>query len=90
MALHQNVPNPFNPVTTIRFELPEATDITLEVIDVGGRLVTTLFRGGLAAGIHDIEWRGLDAAGRPVSSDIYLYRLTTPSFRQTRKMLLLE
>ncbi len=90
LVLHQNVPNPFNPVTTIRLELPELSHVTLEIIDVGGRVVATPIHGTLAAGSHDVEWRGLDPAGHRVSSGIYLYRLTTPGCRQTRKMLLLE
>jgi hypothetical protein len=90
LALHQNVPNPFNPVTTIRFDLPEASAVRLEIIDVGGRRVTTLIEGELGAGSHAVEWRGLDAAGRRVTSGVYLYRLTATGAGQMRKMLLLQ
>jgi hypothetical protein len=90
LALHQNVPNPFNPTTWIDFELPEAGAVALEITDVNGRQVTTLVDGELAAGSHQVTWEGRDAAGSRVASGIYLYRLTTPSSSQTRKMLLLE
>jgi hypothetical protein len=89
-ALHQSLPNPFNSVATIRFDLPVAGDVTLEVVDVSGCLVTTLAAGKLGAGSHAFDWQGLDAMGRPVDSGIYFCRLTTPGHRLTRRMVLLH
>jgi hypothetical protein len=88
--LLQNVPNPFNPVTSIRFELAAAGDVTLDVYDVRGRLVRRLARGKHAEGIHTEVWDGLNDAGERVSSGVYFYRLVTERFTKTRKMVLLK
>jgi hypothetical protein len=68
-------PNPFNPRTTIAFDLPRATEATLSVHDLRGRVVRTLVNGRLAAGRQLVEWDGRDAAGRPAASGVYLVRL---------------
>jgi hypothetical protein len=88
--LHPNQPNPFNPQTTIQFALRNAGPASLEVFDVTGRRVTTLLRGSLDAGPHRIAWNGTDASGRSVASGVYLYRLKSGDFEQTRRMLLLK
>jgi len=86
--LEQNVPNPFNPVTRIRFGLSSAGEVSLRVYDVSGRLVRTLVEGPLAAGPHGSSWDGRDDRGRPVSSGIYFLRLQRGSFVKVRKMVL--
>ena len=88
--LHQNYPNPFNPVTTIRFELPQSVDTRLAVYDILGRRVKTLIDDRLPPGLHNARWDGSDDGGNGVAAGVYLYRLTTPSFTQSRKMLLLD
>jgi len=89
--LAQNVPNPFNPSTTIRFSLRQRSKVTLSVYDVRGRRVRTLVRGVRTAGVeHVVAWDGRDDAGAAVSSGVYFYRLVAGSFTQTRKMLLLK
>jgi hypothetical protein len=90
-ALHQNNPNPFNPATEIRFDLPIASKrVTLTIFDVAGRTVRTLHDGPMSAGRHSVAWRGRDDRGRGVSSGVYFYRLDSPGVGQTRKMLLLQ
>jgi hypothetical protein len=89
-ALEQNVPNPFNPATTISFSLPTATKVTLEVYDVSGRLVRTLSSKHLPPGRHESVWDGAAAAGNRVGSGIYFYRLSAGKDAQTRKMILLK
>ncbi len=89
-ALHQNIPNPFNPSTTIRFELPEAGNVVLDIFDVAGRHVATLLHRHLEAGRHTAIWHGRNDAGDPVSSGLYFYRLSGAGFSKTRKMLLLQ
>jgi len=84
-ALSQNYPNPFNPTTQISLSLPEAADVRLEIYNITGQKVTTLVAGRLEAGQHTIEWNASD-----VASGIYLYRLTTPEYVETKKMLLLK
>jgi hypothetical protein len=89
-ALHQNVPNPFNPTTRIRFDLPEAADVRLAIYDVSGRKIRELASGATAAGAREVTWDGRDAAGRAAASGIYFYRLDAGRFTQTRKMILLR
>ena len=86
--LHQNAPNPFNPETTIRFDLntPERARIT--ILDVNGRAVSRLLDATLPDGTHQVSWSGRDESGRPVASGVYFYRLETPSTDATLKMVL--
>jgi hypothetical protein len=88
--LHGNAPNPFNPATTIGFSLAEPGRVLLTVHDVAGRRVRTLVARDLAAGRHDIPWNGRDAAGRPLGSGTYLYRLTTAAGTAVGRMTLLK
>lgn len=90
-VLHGNVPNPFNPVTTIAFELAAAApQVLLQVYDLKGTLVATLHRGPAAAGRHELAWGGLDDAGREAPSGTYLSRLTVGGRRVTGKMTLVR
>lgn len=90
-ALLQNTPNPFNPLTSIPFEVPDGGGrIRLEIFDLVGRLVVTLVDAALPSGPHAVEWTGRDAAGRRLGSGVYLYRLTAPGFMETREMLLVR
>jgi len=90
-ALYQNAPNPFNPVTNIRFDVPpEGGAVTLRIYDVSGRLVRSLLEGMQSPGLKTIAWDGRNEAGDPVATGTYLYRLTGKGFEQTRKMVLLR
>jgi hypothetical protein len=89
-SLHQNVPNPFNPRTTLRFSVPEASAVRLAVYDVNGRMVRTLISGERAAGMHEVTWDGTDDVGRAVASGVYVYRLTTDADVAVRKMVLVR
>jgi len=84
-ALHQNYPNPFNPTTNIRYSIPEDGHIDLSVFEVSGRQVRTLVSCRCAAGTHNVHF---NAAG--LSSGIYIYRLTTPTTVESRKMVLMK
>jgi hypothetical protein len=84
-ALGRAMPNPFNPTTTISYELAKSGHATLEVYDVSGRLVTTLVDGKMTPGRHKVTWEAAN-----VASGIYFYRLTAGSFQQTRKLVLLK
>jgi flagellar hook assembly protein FlgD len=88
--LHPNIPNPFNPTTTIRFDLAGSGRVTLRVFDVRGRVVRTLVDGLEPAGHRLVEWDGRNDGGRVVPSGTYFYRLTAPGFEQTRTMLMLK
>ncbi len=91
VVLRQNVPNPFNPFTTISFDVLRDGDVVqLRVFDVAGRLVRVLAEGERAAGTHEVSWDGRDVDGRTVSTGVYYYRLSTGSVELTRRMMLLK
>ena len=71
-------PNPFNPSTTIRLEVPRGEDVTVAIHDLRGRVVRTMWHGPLAAGRHELVWNGTDERGGVVPSGVYLVRLVTP------------
>lgn len=84
-SLSQNYPNPFNPATVISFELPAASDVTLEVFDILGRRVAVLLDGTVSAGRHEVQF---DASN--LSSGMYIYRIRANNFVQTRQMTLVK
>ena len=88
--LEQNYPNPFNPATEISFSLPEQTHVNLEIYNVLGQRVITLVNEQMEAGAHEVTWDSKDNDGSSVASGIYLYRLNTDKFSQSRKMMLLK
>ena len=83
-------PNPFNPVTSLRFQLGTSAHTTLAIFDAAGRKVATPLARHLEAGAHQIEWRGVDESGRSLASGLYLVRLVTRAGTSTTKLLLLE
>ncbi|MBU8922299.1 MAG: FG-GAP repeat protein [Bacteroidales bacterium] len=89
-ALRQNVPNPFNPSTTIRFDLPRAVRVSLAVYNVKGELIATLADGEMTEGRKEVIWNARDVGGNAVASGIYFYRLVAGDFVQTKKMVLLR
>ena len=84
-ALYPNYPNPFNPVTNIRFSLPENQKVSLGVYSVTGRLVETLVNEDRVAGFHTIQWNASRYA-----SGVYFYRLDAGVNSKTQKMILLK
>jgi len=92
-ALAQNHPNPFNPSTTINYQIPEGQGnvaFTLNVYDIRGRLIKTLAEGVKGPGYYSAFWDGTDRNGRQVSSGVYFYRFTSKNYTSTRKMILLK
>ncbi len=88
--LHAAAPNPFNPRTTLRFELDRGADVRLEIYDLDGRRVRTLVAGRLPAGTHETVWAGRDDAGRPLGSGVYLVQLDGGDFVETRRVALVK
>jgi hypothetical protein len=89
-ALEQNFPNPFNPSTTIRYELPEDGLVNVTIYDMMGRQVSTLVSSQQAAGYKSIQWNATNDFGKPVSAGVYLYKIQAGEFVQTKKMVLLK
>jgi hypothetical protein len=85
-----NVPNPFNPSTTMRVQVGAATRLQLRIFDVRGRLVKHFPPRQVGPGLYQETWDGVDDRGRPVASGVYLYEMTTPHDRQARRMHLLK
>ncbi len=89
-ALHENYPNPFNPTTTLRFDLPEISDITLTIYNMLGQKVRTFDYQNTSAGYHSVTWDATNNFGQQVGAGVYLYQLQTKNFVKTRKMVLLK
>jgi hypothetical protein len=90
-SLHQNVPNPFNPTTTIKFDLSHDGNVKLQVFDVAGHLMRTLADQKMAKGFNQaVTWNGLDEKGLRVPSGVYFYQLVTDDYTATKKMVMLK
>jgi hypothetical protein len=90
MELMQNYPNPFNPTTSIKYALPQQSDVSLIIYNVLGQEVIKLVDGVQPQGYHEITWDGRNGKGLTVSSGIYFYRMKAGDFIETRKMILLK
>ncbi len=90
-ALYQNAPNPFNPSTVIRYDIPtEGAHVRLRIFDVNGQLIKTLVNESLAPGEKSATWHGDDNSGNQVATGVYFYSFETPGFRETRKLVLMK
>ena len=85
-----NYPNPFNPVTTLHYDLPEDGLVNITIYDMMGRVVNNLANSQKRAGYKSIQWNATNEQGHPVSAGLYLYTIEAGEFRQTRKMVLLK
>ncbi|MBZ0097804.1 MAG: T9SS type A sorting domain-containing protein, partial [Taibaiella sp.] len=89
-ALHQNFPNPFNPSTTIKYDLKAKTDVTLTIFNVLGQKVRTLVNTSQVAGYQKVVWDGLNEYGEQVSTGVYIYRIEAGDFVKSRKMVFMK
>jgi hypothetical protein len=90
LLLHQNIPNPFNPRTIIRYAVPRQGRVRLEVFDVTGRRIEVLVDKIQEAGSYAVDWNGREATGALAASGVYIYRLTAGKTALSRKMILLR
>jgi hypothetical protein len=90
LSLEGNYPNPFNPVTTIRFGLPEPRNVRVTVVNILGQEVTELVNGWKDIGRHEVQWQGKDHRGKPVASGMYFTVLSDGNKIIVQKMLLLK
>jgi len=88
--VHNNYPNPFNPVTTLRYDLPEDLFVSITVYDMLGNVVSNLVNKDENSGYKSVQWNAINDKGQPVSAGVYLYTIQGGDFRQTRKMVLLK
>jgi hypothetical protein len=89
-ALHPNFPNPFNPTTMIAYDLPDASDVQLDIYDLMGRNINTVVNQNQSVGRHFVIWNANDYLGNQVSAGVYLYRLQAGNKIFTRKMVLMK
>jgi len=89
-SLYQNHPNPFNPVTTLRYDLPENSFVNINIYDLMGRNIRSLVKSQQTAGYRSIQWNATNNLGEPVSAGMYIYMIQAGEFRQARKMVLLK
>ena len=89
-ALLPNFPNPFNPVTTIRYELPDQKLVNISVYDMRGNLIKNLLKSIQSPGLKTVQWDATDNRGNMVSAGVYFYKIKAGSFIQTKKMILLK
>ncbi|MGH1363537.1 MAG: YCF48-related protein [Calditrichia bacterium] len=90
IRLLANYPNPFNPSTTLRFELYRRSEVLLQITDISGRLVRILVNNERSAGMHDVKWDGRDETATPVASGVYLSQLESGGEVQSQKILLVR
>jgi hypothetical protein len=88
--LFQNAPNPFNPSTSISFDLPKATQVRMEVLNVLGQKVKTLVNDFREAGTQTVIWDGTNNSGSSVASGMYFYRISAGDYSATKKMMMLK
>ena len=88
--LDNNYPNPFNPITSLRYALPEDGIVNITIYDMMGRRVKTLVNSSQTAGYKSIRWNATNNRNEPVSAGLYLYSIQAGEFRQTKKMVLLK
>jgi len=88
--LVQNVPNPFNPATTISYLISHESSVRIRIIDIAGRAVRTLRDGTSLPGRHEAVWDGRNEQGEACGSGVYFCVMETPEFRSSRKMVLMK
>ena len=89
-ALHNNYPNPFNPVTTISFDLPEENYTEVAIYNMMGQKIRTLHTGNMNAGRHHILFDGVNDQNQQLGSGVYFYRVVAGEFQATKKMMLVK
>jgi hypothetical protein len=88
--LYNAYPNPFNPMTTLRYDLPEDGFVNITIYDIMGRSIKSLVNSNQSVGYRSIQWNATNNLGEPVSAGMYIYMIQAGEFRQTKKMVLLK
>ena len=90
LRIYNAYPNPFNPITSLSYDLPEEGLVNITIYDMMGRIVKTLVNGSQTAGFKSVQWNATNDRNEPVSAGLYLYTIQAGEFRQTKKMVLLK
>ena len=88
--LHQNSPNPFNPSTEIRYQLARDEHVQLSIYNLSGQEIRVLVDEKMSAGLHKVKWNAKDGKGIDVPAGLYIYRIETEGFTDSRKLLLVK
>ena len=88
--LYAPYPNPFNPITTIQYHLPERSNVSINIYDMNGRFVKNLIKNTQNAGLRSIQWDATNHKGLNVTAGVYLYKIEAGIFIDTKKMVLLK
>ena len=89
-ALHNNYPNPFNPVTNIRYDIPVASDVRIDIYNIAGKKVRTLVSREHQPGRYKIQWNATNEFGSPVATGMYIYKIHAKDFVSVKKLLLMK
>jgi hypothetical protein len=89
-ALHNNYPNPFNPVTNITYDIAQNSEVTLEIYNVMGQRVRTLAQGSHEPGRYRVMWNATNDYGQSLSSGMYIYRIQAGDFVSVKKLILMK
>jgi hypothetical protein len=89
-ALRQNYPNPFNPVTTIAYDIPEISNVRIDMYNILGQKVRTLVNGTHQPGMYHVRWNGTNDFGNPMASGMYFYRISSEQFISVKKLVLMK
>ena len=88
--VYQNHPNPFNPITTLRYDIPQVVNVNISIYDMMGRQVKMLINEIQSSGYKSVQWNSTNNQGKPVSAGVYLYKIQAGDFVDTKKMILLK
>ena len=89
-SLSQNFPNPFNPVTEIKYELPSESLVNVSIYDVVGRKIKSLVNQEQSAGSYSLQWDATNSVGEAIPAGMYIYTIQAGEYRSTKKMVLLK
>ena len=85
-----NYPNPFNPFTTIRYELPEDAVVNVTIFNTSGKVINNLLASKQSFGIKSVQWNATNNLGQEISAGVYLYRIEFGNFSETKKMIFIK
>ena len=89
-SVYQNYPNPFNPITSLRYDLPKDGLVSITIYDMNGRIVKTLTNSSQRAGHKSVQWNATNDLAQSVSAGLYIYRIQVGEFSETKKMVFVK